>query len=154
MLEMLTRYFAHDHWANERVLTVLTQDANPAALRLFAHILAAQRVWMLRLRREDANTPIWPDLSVEECHSLQQRNVEAYTETLSRLTSDGLVHTVTYRNSKGATFQTPVGEVLMHVFSHGVYHRGQIALVLRQAGAEPVNTDYITFVRETSSFRH
>ena len=71
---------------------------------------------------------------------------------MSRLTPDGLVYTVTYQNSKGATFETPVGEVLMHVFSHGVYHRGQIALALRQAGAEPINTDYITFVREAPSF--
>lgn len=58
---------------------------------------------------------------------------------------------VTYRNTQGVTFRTPVIEVLMQVFSHGVYHRGQIALVLRQAGIEPVNTDFITFVRETSS---
>ena len=30
---------------------------------------------------------------------------------------------------------------------HGAYHRGQIALLLREGGAEPAPTDYIAFVR-------
>ena len=154
MLELLSKYLAHDHWANERVLKVLTRDPNPAALYLFAHVLAAQRVWLLRLRGEDTTTtPIWPDLDVDECRALDQKNVVAYTETLALLTPDGLAAIATYRNSQGAAFQTPVLEALMHVFAHGVYHRGQIALVLRQAGTEPVNTDFITFVRETASGR-
>jgi uncharacterized damage-inducible protein DinB len=31
--------------------------------------------------------------------------------------------------------------------THGTYHRGQIAMQLRQQGLEPVNTDYIMFLR-------
>jgi len=34
------------------------------------------------------------------------------------------------------------------MITHGGYHRGQIALHLRQAGEEPVNTDSIAYVRE------
>lgn len=152
MLDILNKYLAHDRWANERVLETLIRNPNPAALRLFAHVLGAKRVWLLRLRGEDATaTPIWPDLTVEECRPLQQENVAAYTETLSLLEGGGLARVVTYRNTQGVAFQTPVVEVLIQVFSHGVYHRGQIALVLRQAGIEPVSTDFITFVRETSS---
>ena len=30
---------------------------------------------------------------------------------------------------------------------HGSYHRGQVAMLLRQSGAEPLPTDYIVFVR-------
>jgi uncharacterized damage-inducible protein DinB len=30
---------------------------------------------------------------------------------------------------------------------HGAYHRGQIAQLLRQNGAQPAATDYIGFVR-------
>lgn len=57
---------------------------------------------------------------------------------------------MSYRSSQGTPFQTSVGDILMHLASHGAYHRGQIALLLRQAGAEPLNTDFITFVREQS----
>ncbi|NIP57628.1 MAG: damage-inducible protein DinB, partial [Gemmatimonadetes bacterium] len=45
-------------------------------------------------------------------------------------------------------FRTPIGEILLHVLLHGSYHRGQIALRMRDVGEEPVNTDLITFVRE------
>jgi uncharacterized damage-inducible protein DinB len=31
--------------------------------------------------------------------------------------------------------------------THGVYHRGQIALLLRVGGAEPLATDYIVYAR-------
>jgi uncharacterized damage-inducible protein DinB len=30
---------------------------------------------------------------------------------------------------------------------HGSYHRGQIAMALRAAGVDPVNTDFIAFAR-------
>ena len=39
------------------------------------------------------------------------------------------------------------GEILMHVAFHSAYHRGQIALLLRQAKNNALNTDYITFTR-------
>jgi uncharacterized damage-inducible protein DinB len=31
---------------------------------------------------------------------------------------------------------------------HGSYHRGQIALLMRQGGGAPAATDYIAFVRD------
>ena len=38
-------------------------------------------------------------------------------------------------------------DMLLQVVLHGCYHRGQVALVVRGAGAEPSPTDYIAFVR-------
>jgi len=38
--------------------------------------------------------------------------------------------------------------MLLQAFTHGGYHRGQIAMQLRQQGLEPVNTDYIIWVRQ------
>ena len=37
--------------------------------------------------------------------------------------------------------------MLLQVILHGCYHRGQVALLVRDAGAEPSPTDYIAFVR-------
>jgi uncharacterized damage-inducible protein DinB len=41
--------------------------------------------------------------------------------------------------------------VLLHVVSHGAYHRGQIASDLRNSGGEPVLTDFIHWVRSLES---
>jgi uncharacterized damage-inducible protein DinB len=31
---------------------------------------------------------------------------------------------------------------------HGSYHRGQLARAVREAGAQPINTDFINYVRQ------
>jgi uncharacterized damage-inducible protein DinB len=40
-----------------------------------------------------------------------------------------------------------VKDILTHVGLHGVYHRGQIALLARQGGGTAVATDYIIYTR-------
>jgi uncharacterized damage-inducible protein DinB len=34
------------------------------------------------------------------------------------------------------------------VFNHGTYHRAQVARDLRQHNLEPINTDFIFYVRQ------
>lgn len=58
-----------------------------------------------------------------------------------------LQHEVEYHTSNGATFRNSVADILTHVALHGSYHRGQIALVTREAGPTPVPTDYIVRAR-------
>jgi uncharacterized damage-inducible protein DinB len=40
-----------------------------------------------------------------------------------------------------------VDDILLHVALHGSYHRGQVALLVREAANKPAPTDYIGFVR-------
>ncbi|HEX2189964.1 MAG TPA: DinB family protein [Longimicrobiaceae bacterium] len=149
----LERLFAHAAWADRRVLELLA--ATPGArtqrvLRLLAHLLAAERVWLLRLRGEDsAVQPIWPeDPSLDELRVLQAANEDGYARYLAALGDADLAAEVAYSNSRGEAFRTAVADVLAHVALHGSYHRGQVAAAVRGAGGEPVNTDFITFVRE------
>ncbi|WP_216319424.1 DinB family protein [Deinococcus aestuarii] len=152
-LGFLSRSLAHTDWGDRRVLEALRQAPTPPpeAVRLLAHVLAAEHVWLRRLRGEDAGgTPIWPDADLEACGERLTLNGQAYRDLLETLTDARLDEVVTYPNSTGRVFHTSVGDILHHVFAHGAYHRGQIALTMRQAGLEPVNTDLITFVRETT----
>jgi uncharacterized damage-inducible protein DinB len=41
-----------------------------------------------------------------------------------------------------------LGELVQHVINHSTYHRGQIALLLRQLGHEPPSTDYHDFLAD------
>ena len=71
-LNSLRRQFTWDDWANREVLRSLRTagDAVPAARRLLAHILGAQRVWLERLHGEPASQPVWPELTLETCEAL------------------------------------------------------------------------------------
>lgn len=145
----LARMSDHLEWSNRRVLQAVPEAEDERALRLLSHLLAAERVWLRRLETGDSSDlEIWPDLGLEACTDLLARNVEACRRHLRSMGPEDLDRRVTYRNSEGREFHTPAGEILLHVMLHGSYHRGQIALRLREAGEEPVNTDFITFVRE------
>ena len=63
--------------------------------------------------------------------------------------ADDLAGTVAYRNSKGERFEQGLNEVLDHVANHGTHHRGQIVLLLPQAGFAPPVTDLIAWQRAT-----
>lgn len=149
MLAYLRRLFEHLFWADARVLDLLRSVNDERSLGLFAHLLAAERVWLRRLRGDDSSSlAIWPTLSLPECAALAETNRAAYADYLSGLTERALTNKVTYRNSQGAEFRTSRQDILTHVALHGSYHRGQIMQSIRGFGAEPVNTDYITWVRE------
>jgi len=38
--------------------------------------------------------------------------------------------------------------LMQHVVNHSTYHRGQVALAMRQLGAEPLTTDFHVFLLE------
>lgn len=152
MLETIRKLIAYGDWANARIVTALRASSghDQKALHLLAHLLVSERIWLLRLNSEDTSAiNKSPELSLAECENLANENQKAYTDLLGSLSQDKLGSLVTYRNFKGTEFRTPAGEILLHVALHGTYHRGQIAIAIRAAGGIPVDTDFITFVRET-----
>ena len=153
-LGTLRNHFVYDDWANERVLTALREDGEGTerggkGLRLLAHIVAARRMWRGRITGMDTSEIVlWPDeVHLEELETLQREDREAWTEYLEGINAMSLDGIVSYENTKGTSFRTPLGEILEHLHLHGAYHRGQIASWMRSEGREPVNTDFITFVR-------
>ncbi len=136
-------------WADERALTALREagDGHEAAREFYAHVLGAEHVWLARLRERPADVPVWPDFDRERCERLAADARDAYSAYLQSLKRVDLERSVSYVNSAGQAFESRVEDILMHVLLHGAYHRGQVALLLRQGGAQPIPTDYIAFVR-------
>jgi uncharacterized damage-inducible protein DinB len=88
-----------------------------------------------------------------EVASFRETVAAGYDAYLAALAADTLGDRVPYVNSAGAAFETPIGEILLHVALHGQYHRGKINLLLRQSSAEPAPTDYIAFTRGAPAAR-
>ena len=60
-----------------------------------------------------------------------------------------LDHVFQYQNLKGEQFKQPIFQMLLHVFNHGTYHRGQLVNILRQLGVEKIpRTDFIDWSRK------
>ena len=147
-LELIRRSLAHCAWANRLVLEALRTNPNlSAAIREYAHVAAAEAVWLARLEGRPQPVPVWPALTLDQADALEREVAAGYERFLGALTPDGLEGGVEYTNSAGQSFETRVVDILLHVALHGQYHRGKINLMLREGGHEPVPTDYISFAR-------
>ncbi|MBL7997821.1 MAG: DinB family protein [Candidatus Kapabacteria bacterium] len=138
----------YNYWANTRTLATIeaAENAEPKILELFSHIMNAELVWMARMKQSESLPP-WQLHTLEECRNLMEKNNDEYTEFLAWLRPDELKRELTFTDSRGGTHSMVMRDIFTHVFNHGTYHRGQIALLLRRGGDEPVGTDYMLYAR-------
>ena len=154
---MLRAHLVEGHrysaWANSRHAAALDgaelQGALPGgALRLFSHIARAEAIWIGRVTgTADAQMDVWKTDPLAEAAERSTRAIAAWTSHLAACPEDALLAPVAYHNSRGEPFATPLAEISSHVVSHGAYHRGQIAALLRAAGLAPPSTDRIVYAR-------
>jgi uncharacterized damage-inducible protein DinB len=59
-----------------------------------------------------------------------------------------LDHVFQYQTFDKAQFKQPTWQMLLHVFNHGTYHRGQLVNMLRQLGVSRIPaTDFVLWSR-------
>ncbi len=148
MLEQLRRNFSYNTWASRQLLASLRAcgEVPKNTLRVLSHMVAAEYLWYDRIRGEPSRIAVWPELSLAECARTVDELACHWTEAL-QISPEGLTRRVTYTTSKGEQFTSTVEEILTHIILHAAYHRGQIALQLREAGVAPPLTDYIHCIR-------
>jgi uncharacterized damage-inducible protein DinB len=150
LIPYLTRLFEYDAWANREVLANLRAQAaaQPRPLKLMAHILASQHLWMSRLDPRHQALPVWPDLRIEECEKKAAELHNLWKDYLRKSSEADLAGTVSYQNSKGEPWSSRKDDILMHLITHSAYHRGQATAAVRAAGFTPAYTDFIHSIRQ------
>jgi uncharacterized damage-inducible protein DinB len=162
MKELLQQYGAYNFWAN-RILTEKLAQLTPEILhkemessfgsiyKTTVHMMEVESVWWQRLQLKEQ--VLLPEKDPEN----NFRNVADKLLELSRQSADWIAganekkitHVFGYYNSKKEFFKQPVYEVLLHLFNHQTYHRGQIVTMLRQNGIDKIPpTDFIVFSRK------
>ncbi|WP_432713367.1 DinB family protein [Pedobacter sp.] len=148
MEDSLIKLCHYNDWANNILFNKLAQEDTFVRfpyLRMLSHLVNAQVIWLNRIQGVKPTLTTWQEHSLVTCNEMHQQSSAA----LKEIVVDGsmLDQVISYTNSKGMSYQTKVQDILLHIFNHGIYHRAQIAQQMRRNGLEPVNTDYITFVR-------
>lgn len=142
----LLRQLDYELWAASATARSLAGPGAPqVALRRFAHLAGAHALWLARVEAGAEPLPVWPELDVVASLGVVRDAVTRWRA----LAADpaALARRVEYVNSKGASWSSTLGEILVHLLLHGAYHRGQIASDLRAAGREPAYTDFVQAVR-------
>jgi uncharacterized damage-inducible protein DinB len=150
MLEHIKNLFSYDDWANREVLASLQAlNAPPErSVKLLAHILSAERLWLERLLVHKQTLPVWPLSRLAQCELEIDQLPGLWKNYLTALGEAGLARSLTYKNTKGESFSSQKQDILLHVVMHSAYHRGQIAADMRAAGFTPPYTDFIHAMRQ------
>jgi len=161
MKEIFVQYAEFNRWANGQLLDVIgnltdeqrtttIKSSFPSLKATLLHMLDAESIWWQRIklkekvdRPSDAFSGDFADLRKQ---LLQQNN--QWLEWLNGLNEHGLQHEFIYFNSKKERFKQPTYQMLIHLFNHGTYHRGQLVTMLRQLGIEKIPaTDFMLWSR-------
>jgi len=149
LLGHFQRQFAYNAWANEQSLASLGVGEPPGrSLAFMAHIVAAEWLWLGRIKQWKEAFPVWPEWTRQQCEAQAGKLPPLWQELIRSTRPPGLDQTAAYTNSKGEAWTSTLGDILTHVLLHSAYHRGQIATDLRAAGLTPAYVDYIHAVRQ------
>ena len=115
-----------------------------------AHIVAARWLWLYRLGvAEQMPAELFPKaVGLSELSTRIEQMQSAWSRYLDELTGAEVERMFEYQSLEGLRFRNKVADILTQLFGHSLYHRGQAALLLREAGAEPAVTDYLFWTRE------
>jgi len=161
MKKLLLQYAAYNVWANQKMVDCISnladeqvrKEINSSFKSIYAtllHLLDAETIWWQRVKlKEQIEVPsVHFNGSLLELGNELLKQSKQWKEWIDLATEAALEHEFIYRNSKKEQFKQPVCEVLLHLFNHQSYHRGQLITMFRQVGLEQVpNTDFSSFVR-------
>ncbi len=129
------------------------EPAIQKALNLAAHVQAARAEWLARLTgSRGVDALFFERAELGDVERMTAEADEKWERFLDELTEAELDRLARYTNMKGHPQECLVADILTHVVNHASYHRGQIAVLVAQAGGAPAVTDFIFYAyREPES---
>ncbi|WP_374536472.1 DinB family protein [Chitinimonas taiwanensis] len=158
----LTSLFAYKAWANTELFALLaTLDEAQAAelhscLRTLNHIHVVDRLFQAHLGGpacpySATNTPDTPTLAalreaVAACDAWYQDHIVS-------LSNADLAESIAFTFTDGDRGRMSREEILLHVITHGGYHRGNVGQILKSLGMAPPRDLYTKFLHQSEPAR-
>ena len=153
--------YGYNRWANRLLLRAaqllkwqdFTKDlrVSHGSIRgILVHILWGEWLWLRRWQGESPKQIFapqeFPDWNTVESrwHGIEQEQITL----MKNLTDELLSSRVSYENLEGVRWEYSLAEMTQHLANHSSYHRGQIAVLLRQLGQTAPATDFLVFLDE------
>jgi uncharacterized damage-inducible protein DinB len=162
MKDLLKQLAAYNIWANQRLFELINglQEEKQLAqvpssfkslLATTLHMWDAESIWWQRMKLHERFTRPSDNFKgnfkdVVNGLMSQSKLWEGFVNNSGEHVLD---HVLEYRDSKKEQVKMPVYHVLLQVFNHGSYHRGQLVNMLRQLGIDKIPmTDFSIFARQ------
>ena len=148
MKKYFVKLYEYNAWANKRVLGTLVRQKvqDEKIMQLMGHIVAAQFLWLHRIKGlPPPDVKLWGEYKLDQLVTLAEKAGAQWLDFVN--STEDFNREMTYRNYVGEPYTNNVEMIMIHLVNHSSYHRAQIAMLLRQKGFEPINTDFITYDR-------
>lgn len=161
MKQLFLQYSAYNLWANkiitEKISTlpidIVEKEMSSSFGSIYKtviHLMDAESVWWQRIKLLEHVE--WPGKNFNgDFKSLSKellRLSQQWYDWISGANEMQIAHVFGYQNSKKEFFKQPVYEILLQLFNHQTFHRGQLVTMMRQNGIEKIPaTDFIVFSR-------
>ena len=155
-MSILHSLFQYKAWANEELLASVGRldpdahkDARHLAIRILNHTYVVDRIFAAHLTGKThpytfANTTETPTL--ERLREGIAESDRWYVDYAASVTPALLAETIAFSFTDGDPGRMTREEMLLHVTTHGGYHRGAVGRVLVQAGAQPPRDIFTTYL--------
>lgn len=148
MKKYFLKLYQYNYWSNKRVLGAIQKQnvTDQKILQVMGHVLAAQYLWFHRINALPApDVKLWGDYTLERLVQMAEDIGTQWISFVER--TDNFDRELVYHNYTNDPYTNNVENIMIHLVNHSSYHRGQVAMLLRQKGFEPINTDFITYDR-------
>lgn len=159
----LTSLFAYKAWANEALFAKVAEtDAATHsaeihnAIRIMNHIYTVDRIFQANLQAQPhtiaaTNTPETPTL--DALHVAVKVVDSWYQDYVAKLDEATLNESISFIFSDAQNGRMTRHEMLLHVITHGGYHRGAVGRILVGAGLTPPRDTLTVFLHSTEPSR-
>ena len=162
MKELLKQLAAYNAWASRKITELILtlpeeeqkQEVPSSFKSLFntvLHMWDAESIWWQRMKLQERILVPGQNFSgnMKDIVTGLLQQSSQWEQWISNASELSLDHVFQYQNSKKEQFKQPVYQMLLHVFNHGTYHRGQLVNILRQLGKEKIpQTDFFIWCRK------
>ncbi len=161
MKELLKQYAQFNTWANQKLADVIlalpeekqmaeVASSFPSLYKTVLHMWDAESIWWQRMKLHERMVVPSHNFngSMKDLFNGLTQQDKLWEEWAVNATDRLLEHVFQYKSMKNEQFKQPLFQMLLHVFNHSTYHRGQLVTILRQLGVEKIpQTDFILWGR-------
>ena len=158
-MDTLRRLFRYKAWANDELLTALAKlevdsPITPLAIKALSHTYVVDRIFAAHLRGKvhryaSANLAQMPAL--EDLSADIRTSDREYVEYVSTLDRSQLRDPIDFAFTDGALGRMSREEMLMHVITHGVGHRGQVSAIMLLNSVAPAKDGFTTYLHNAEA---
>jgi len=158
----LRSLFGYKSWANRELFAMLAglpsqhADHLHTCIRTLNHIYVVDRIFWAHLAGEprpfdSTNTKSTPTLA--QLQSEVAATDTWYEQYVSSLSAKQLDEIIDFRFTDGDSGRMSREEILLHVITHGGYHRGNVGQVLKSLSIAPPRDLYTKFLHQSEPAR-